>query len=179
MRRSPLLLSILILAGGVAAAQPSRDDNARALAQAKQEAEQAARRSDRLEREARRASSQAQRARARSEALTARIEAAEAGLTAAERRIALIQGLQAEHERRLAERQQPLARLTGALQIMARRPAALALVQPGCIAKSYPLAAPKPMLTFTVSPGLLNVTGATLQVTTLLQPPVLEENERV
>jgi septal ring factor EnvC (AmiA/AmiB activator) len=56
---------------------------------------------------------------------------AEADLTAAERRIAIIARLQSAHRARLAERQQPLVRLTGALQVMARRPAALALVQPG------------------------------------------------
>ena len=82
---------------------------------------------------ARRATSEADRARAASEALAARIEAAEADLTAAERRISLIAAFQAEQRARLAERQGPIVRLTAALETMTRRPAALALVQPGSV----------------------------------------------
>jgi murein hydrolase activator len=132
--RSAILGSalLLLLAGGFAAAQPGGNDR-QALAQAKREADQATARSTRLEQQARRATSEAQRARAEAEALAARLVAAEAGLTAAERRIAIIAGLQRAHQARLAERQQPLARLTAALQTMARRPAALALVQPGSV----------------------------------------------
>lgn len=134
MRRTHLLpFALMLLAGGVAVAQGSRGSDAAALAQAKQEARQAAARSERLEREARQATSQAQRARAEAESVAARIEAAEAELTAAERRISLIAALQDDHRARLAERQQPLVRLTAALQTMARRPAALALVQPGSV----------------------------------------------
>ena len=80
-----------------------------------------------------RATSDADRARAEAEALAARIEAAEADLTAAERRIAIIAALQAAQRARLAARQGPLVRLTAALQTMTRRPAALALVQPGSV----------------------------------------------
>lgn len=131
MRRFSLLVSISLLCGGIAGARASGGGDARALAEAKAEARQAAERSERLERQARRATSEARRARAEAEALAARIQAAEAGLTAAERRIAIIASLQSAHRARLAERQQPLVRLTAALQVMARRPAALALVQPG------------------------------------------------
>ena len=106
---------------------------AAALAQARQEAAAAARRYQALDREARRATNDADRARAASAALAARIEAAEADLTAAERRIALIGELQAAQRARLAERQGPIVRLTAALQMMTRRPAALALVQPGSV----------------------------------------------
>lgn len=125
------IASMLILCGGVAGARAASVEDARALAQAKAEAAEAARRSEALERRAQRATSEAVRARNEAEALALRIQSSEADLTAAERRIAIIAALQTAHRARLAERQQPLVRLTGALQVMARRPAALALVQPG------------------------------------------------
>jgi murein hydrolase activator len=133
MRAVGRIAFILLLCGGVAGARATGAENARALAEAKAEAAEAARRSEALERQARQATSEAERARAEAEALAARIQASEADLTAAERRIAIIATLQSAHRARLAERQQPLVRLTGALQVMARRPAALALVQPGSI----------------------------------------------
>ncbi len=127
----------LLAAGSVMvaafAAHASRSADAQALAQAKSEAEQANNRYRTLQRQAQQATSAAARARAESEALAARIDAAEADLTAAERRIAIVESMQAVQHARLAERQQPLVRLTAALQTMARRPAALALVQPGSV----------------------------------------------
>jgi len=128
----PLALIALILAIA-GAAQASRGTDAAALAEARREAAEATQRYQALDLEARRATSEADRARAASEALAARIEAAEADLTAAERRISLIAGLQAEQRARLAERQGPIVRLTAALETMTRRPAALALVQPGSV----------------------------------------------
>ena len=134
MRRLLLLLPLVPLALllGAAAGAP-RGGDVEALTQARREAAQATRRYQQLDIEARRATSEADRARAESEALAARIEAAEADLTAAERRIALIGALQAAQRVRLAERQGPVIRLTAALQTMTRRPAALALVQPGSV----------------------------------------------
>jgi septal ring factor EnvC (AmiA/AmiB activator) len=126
-----LAIAMLIAAAVTAHAAPRGD--AGALAQAKREAAKANARVRALEGRARIATDAAERARAESEALAARIEAAEAELTAAERRIALVQSLQTAQRARLAEREQPLIRLTGALQTMARRPAALALVQPGTV----------------------------------------------
>jgi len=126
-----LLLLALALLLGAAASAPRGD--AEALAQAKAEAGQANRRYRQLDLQARRATGEADRARAASEALAARIEAAEADLTAAERRIAIIGALQVAQRARLAERQGPVIRLTAALQTMTRRPAALALVQPGSV----------------------------------------------
>jgi len=128
----PLAVIALLLAGA-GAAQGTRGNDVAAFAEAKQEAEAAARRFQALDREARRATNDADRARAASAALAARIEIAEADLTAAERRIALIGALQAAQRARLAERQGPIVRLTAALQMMTRRPAALALVQPGSV----------------------------------------------
>ncbi len=132
MRFLPLIAILSLLVGGFAA-HAARGGDVQALALARQEAERAERRYRQLAGQAQRATSAAERARAEGEALAARIEAAEAGLTAAERRIALLEAMQAEQRSRLAERQQPLVRLTAALQTMARRPAALALVQPGSV----------------------------------------------
>jgi len=126
----PASLLILLSAGALAATRPS--DSA-ALQQARTEAAQANRRFQALDAQSRRAIGEANIARAASEALAARIEAAEADLTVAERRIALVAALQAAQRARLAERQEPVIRLTAALQTMTRRPAALALVQPGSV----------------------------------------------
>ncbi|HWT11694.1 MAG TPA: peptidoglycan DD-metalloendopeptidase family protein [Allosphingosinicella sp.] len=133
MRALALSISTALLLAGGYAARASGDDDARALAQAKREAEQATARFRNLDRQSRQATDAALRARAGAEALAARIQAAEADLTAAERRIAILESMQAAQRARLAARQQPLVRLTAALQTMARRPAALALVQPGSV----------------------------------------------
>jgi septal ring factor EnvC (AmiA/AmiB activator) len=134
--RSFLLASLIAIAGAGAfagaSAQDARNDAA-ALQQARNEAQKATQLSQQLDAAAQRATSEADRARIAAEALAARIEAAEADLTAAERRIALIAALQAEQRARLAEQQGPVIRLTAALQTMTRRPAALALVQPGSV----------------------------------------------
>ncbi|MGE0179190.1 MAG: murein hydrolase activator EnvC [Sphingomonas sp.] len=129
MRRSLILAAAALCLIGAA----SRGPDVAALGEARKEAEAATARSQALERQARAATSAAARARAESEALAARIQAAEADLTAAERRIAIIGALQDAQRARLAARQGPLIRLVGALQTMARRPAALALVQPGSV----------------------------------------------
>jgi septal ring factor EnvC (AmiA/AmiB activator) len=125
------LIAALLAAAGAAQGRYAADREA--LGKARQEAVEATRRFEALDGQARRATNEAERARAAGEALAARIEAAEADLTAAERRIALIGALQAAQRARLAERQGPIVRLTAALQTMTRRPAALALVQPGSI----------------------------------------------
>jgi septal ring factor EnvC (AmiA/AmiB activator) len=139
MRRliaSAVLLAALGGGGWAMAQEGAREEprsQARALVVAKQEAEQARRRSELLERQADRATGEAARARAEAAALAARIQSAEAEITAAETRIRLIEQLRREQRARLAEKQAPLIRLTAALQIMARRPPALALVQPGSV----------------------------------------------
>ena len=125
-------LGLALLAGGLAAAQ-GRQDEAAALVLAKREADEATRRSQQLDRQAARATGEAAKARAAASAVAARIEAAEAELTAAETRIRIVEALRAQQRARLAERQEPVVRLTAALQTMARRPPALALVQPGSI----------------------------------------------
>lgn len=127
-------LIALAAAGAFAAAGAQNAPvDAAALQQARNEAQQAAQRYNQLETASQRATNEADRARIAAQALAARIEAAEADLTASERRIALIADLQAAQRARLAEQQGPVIRLTAALQTMTRRPAALALVQPGSV----------------------------------------------
>lgn len=131
-----LLASLVAFAGAGAFAAASAQDaraDAAALQQARTEAQRATQRFRELEAAAQRATSDAERARIASEALAAQLEAAEADLTASERRIAMIAALQSEQRARLAEQQGPVIRLTAALQTMTRRPAALALVQPGTV----------------------------------------------
>jgi septal ring factor EnvC (AmiA/AmiB activator) len=133
MRRLALVLSIAagVSAAGFAAAQGRGADDPKALREAQLEARDAAARAERLSSEAGKATSEAARARAEAEALAARIEAGEAEITAAEARLRIVEALAAQQRARLAERQQPLVRLTAALQTMARRPPALALIRPG------------------------------------------------
>ena len=134
MRRLALFCLILAgLGGGIAIAQDRRAGESGALAAAQSEAREAIARSRRLEQEASAATSEAARARAEAEALAARIQAAEADITAAEARLRIVEALAAEQRARLAERQRPVVRLGAALQTMARRPPALALVQPGSL----------------------------------------------
>lgn len=127
-------LAVALLAGGIAVAQTGdgRDEES-ALALAKRQAEEARQRSERLEQAAGKATDEAARTRARASALAARIEESEADITAAETRIHMIEARRAAQRARLAERRRPLAHLTAALQMMARRPPALALVQPGSL----------------------------------------------
>jgi murein hydrolase activator len=66
--------------------------------------------------------------------VAARVQFAEADIDATEARIAIIERLRADQRARLAEKQGPTVRLVAALQTLSRRPAALALVQPGSVA---------------------------------------------
>lgn len=126
-------LVLFALLGIAVAAGATRPPDIAALGEARKEADAANARTQELERQARAATNAAARARAEGEALAARIEAAEADLTAAEQRIAIIARLQEAQQARMAARQGPLIRLVAALQTMARRPPALALVQPGSV----------------------------------------------
>ena len=137
LRRLARWLWLLLLAPslftGLASAQPAAPSDAQALVAAKAQSNEAQRRSAGFESRAAQASGAAEKARANSAALAARIEGAEADITAAEARIRLVEQLRVAQRARLAEKQAPLIRLTAALQTMARRPPALALVQPGSL----------------------------------------------
>ncbi|MES2271621.1 MAG: peptidoglycan DD-metalloendopeptidase family protein [Pseudomonadota bacterium] len=104
-----------------------------ALTSARKQAQVAARRSRLLETQANQATQDADRASRRAAAVAARIQESEADIQAAQARIAIITRLQRAQAHRLAERQQPIVKLTAALQMLARRPAALAIAQPGSI----------------------------------------------
>ncbi|MEW6625383.1 MAG: peptidoglycan DD-metalloendopeptidase family protein, partial [Pseudomonadota bacterium] len=80
-------------------------------------------------------------ARRRAAAVAARIQQAEADIQAAQARIAIIARLQHAQAARLAAKQEPVVRLTAALQMIARRPLALALVQPGSVSDAVHLRA--------------------------------------
>jgi septal ring factor EnvC (AmiA/AmiB activator) len=102
-----------------------------ALKAARQQADEARDRSQRLDQQAGMAREEAERARRRAAAMAARIQEAEADIQMAQARLAIIARLQRAQASRLAERQGPVVKLTAALQMMARRPLALALAQPG------------------------------------------------
>lgn len=104
-----------------------------ALKAARRQSEEARSRSERLEQQATLARDEADQARRRAAAMAARIQQAEADIQAAQARIAIVARLQRAQAARLATKQEPVVRLTAALQMMAQRPVALALVQPGSI----------------------------------------------
>lgn len=104
-----------------------------ALKTARRQSEEARDRSRRLEQQATLARGEADLARRRAAAMAARIQQSEADIQAAQARIAIIARLQRAQAARLAQRQEPVVKLTAALQMMVRRPLALALVQPGSI----------------------------------------------
>lgn len=123
--------SAIILSGtaGTTLAQEQR-----ALKNARRQSDEARDRSARLEQQAGLARDEAEQARRRAAAVAARIQQAEADIQAAQARIAIIARLQRAQTARLAAKQEPVVRLTAALQMMAHRPLTLALVQPGSVA---------------------------------------------
>lgn len=104
-----------------------------ALKAARRQSDEARSRSQRMEQQATMARDEADQARRRAAAMAARIQESEADIQAAQARIAIIARLQRAQAARLAVRQEPVVKLTAALQMIARRPLALTLVQPGSI----------------------------------------------
>lgn len=133
MRRALAQIAALALLAGAAAW--GQDDPVAAgrerLGTARREAAAAAVRSRQLEQAARAARVGAERARAARAALAGRIAAAEADRRTAQARVALVGELLARRRDELAARRAPVARLVGALQSLASRPAWMALAQPG------------------------------------------------
>ncbi|MDF7777779.1 metalloendopeptidase, partial [Sphingomonas sp. AOB5] len=123
---------VTILASGSLLAQvPTLEEQKGRLATADAQSKAAQTRSEALERQAAGERDQAAQARAREAAAAERIKAAEADIQSARARIAIVDRQLADQRTRVAERQGPIMRLIAALQSMARRPPALALVQPG------------------------------------------------
>lgn len=122
------MLATASLAGAQAPAIAEQQQRLRA-AQAQSQAAEA--RSQALERAAAGERDRAVQARAQEAAAAERIKAAEADIQAAQARIAIVDQLFVAQRERVAAGQGPVVRLIAALQSMARRPAVLALVQPG------------------------------------------------
>jgi len=140
VRRRLFLLPALVLAfagAGAAALQtPLYDDPGKtreALSRALAEQRMAAARSKRLDAEAAQAVEAADKTARQAAALAARIQQAEAGIAAAQARISLIDRERRSLREQLGAEQQPLVRLTAALQEFSRRPVALSLLRPGSI----------------------------------------------
>jgi septal ring factor EnvC (AmiA/AmiB activator) len=126
------VLLAMLACGSLSSAQvPSIQEQQGRLQSANQQSQAAQARSQALERQAAGERDQAVQARAREAAAAERIKAAEADILAARARIAIVDGQLRAQRTRVAERQGPIMRLIAALQSMARRPAALGLVQPG------------------------------------------------
>ncbi len=125
-------LVAIAVTGVIAQPQPdATQQTARTATEAAQAAKVAEARAAELDRAAATERDAEARARAEQAAAAQRIEAAEAEQTAAEARVAMLDRLLARQRIAFAERQRPALELVAALQAMARRPAVLALAQPG------------------------------------------------
>ena len=137
LRHCLVLAGLLTLAASVAAQQPAVYDDAgdisRALADAQAQGKAAQQRAERLEAEAARAGQAVERTARDAAAIAARIQQDEARIAANEAGIRQIARKREVLRGRLAERQQPLVRLTAALQRLSRRPPVLSLLRPGSV----------------------------------------------
>jgi len=132
------LLALATLAGFAAQAArapaPVASQKARAdLSQAQAAWNEARERSAALRDQAQQAENDAERAAREAAAIAAQVQSAEAGIGVAEARIAVLEQQGLALERELAREQQPLVRLTGAMQLLARRPLVLAVARPGSV----------------------------------------------
>ncbi len=113
---------------------PSDARDARAeLTRARVAARNAAERVNELQAEASNAQAAADKAVRGMATLAARIQLAEAEIVESQARLALISDQKAVLDIRMAVKQQPIARLTAALQTLARRPLALSALRPGSL----------------------------------------------
>lgn len=104
-----------------------------ALATARRDGTIARVRAEKLEAVARDVTQRADRTAREAAAIAARIQETEAAVAAQQARIALVAVQRDALRATLAQRQEPLARLTGSLQRLARRPPLLALLRPGSV----------------------------------------------
>ena len=142
MRPFPILAGLLALGALAVAATAQQQelatyDNAgdarAALAEARREGAAARQRAEALEAEAAKAGQQADRTAREAAAAAARIQEAQAAIAEREADIRLIDQQREELRARLAQRQLPVVRLTGALQRLSRRPLTLSLLRPGSL----------------------------------------------
>ncbi|MCL9983593.1 MAG: peptidoglycan DD-metalloendopeptidase family protein [Erythrobacter sp.] len=143
----PVLLALLTMTAAASAlvaalpatrAAPSalllEPDEAEAqLARAARESRRAQTRAARLTQDAEAATEAATRTAREAAALAARIQQAEADIEVARARHAIVRGERAALTARLAQKQEPTARLAAALQTASRRPLALSALQPGSL----------------------------------------------
>ena len=132
----PLALVLPLGATLYAQAQFGYDDVAetrRALALAQQQGEAARQRGERLEAQAATATQAADKTAREAAAIAARIQQGEAAIAAGEAKLTLIARQRSALQASLAQRQQPVVRLTGALQRLSRRPMVLSLLKPGSV----------------------------------------------
>ncbi len=130
--RGLLALAGVLLLAASAGAQ-SIEEERKALSVAKAQSIAADGRAALLEKQAAAERNEAEKVRAEAAAIAARVQSAEADISAGEARIRLIEQLRADQRARLAAEQEPAVRLVAALQMMARRPPLLSIVQPGSI----------------------------------------------
>ena len=125
-------LALALVAGGawaLDAPYSSRGEAGAALGEAVHALSDAQARVARLDREAAAATQAADRTAREAAATAARIQQAEAEIGLARVRIAALDRERADLRDRIARREEPLVRLTGALQMMARRPLVFSLMR--------------------------------------------------
>jgi septal ring factor EnvC (AmiA/AmiB activator) len=138
VKRALLLIPLAALLATAVAAQQAvsladAGETRRALQRALAQSAAAEQRARRLDAQAARATEAAERTAREAAALAARIQQAEAAIDVGEARLAIIEQQRATLAARLAQRQQPLVRLTASLQRFARRPLALSVLRPGSV----------------------------------------------
>jgi septal ring factor EnvC (AmiA/AmiB activator) len=130
--RAAFCLALILMAGGARAldaSYASRGEAGAALGEATRALTDARARADRLDREAAAATVAADRTAREAAATAAKIQQAEAEIGLARVRIGVIERERQDLRDRIARREQPLVRLTAALQMMARRPLAFSLMR--------------------------------------------------
>lgn len=128
-----ITLALVGLAGWQSLAQDapfeSADQAGDALRAATRALAEARRRGDALEDAARRATAAADRTASEAAAVAARIQQSEAEILLAQAQVAAIDRQRAALRLRIAARQEPVVRLTAALQLMSRRPLVFSLMR--------------------------------------------------
>jgi len=121
--------------GAMAVLDPAADSTTaqRDMLAARRESDAARVRAEKLESKARQVTEQAERTARETAALAARIQETEAGIAAQRAQVRIIALERVDLRERLAEKQAPLARLTGSLQRLSRRPPLLAVLRPGSV----------------------------------------------
>lgn len=128
-----MLLALTCIAGWQSFAQEAPFENAdqagNALREATRALAEAQRRGDALEAAARRATAAADRTAREAAAVAARIQQSEAEIALSQARVQQIDRQRGALRIRIAQRQEPVVRLTAALQLMARRPLVFSLMR--------------------------------------------------